>query len=81
MEKKYSKSAFKLFFTLNPFAPVLGLSNEILCNVVAQETAKLPHVKVGGLKKNSATPPNLHHACVAWVRVPDFFRISKFDLW
>ena len=52
MKKKYPKSAFKLFFKLNSFAPVSGLSNEILCTLVAQETAKLPNVKVGDLKKN-----------------------------
>ena len=39
------------FFKLNSFAPVSGLSNEILYTLVAQETAKLPNVKVGGLKK------------------------------
>ena len=50
MEEKHSISAFKLFFKVKTFAPVLGLSNEILCILVAQETAKLPNAKVGGLK-------------------------------
>ena len=38
-------------FKLNSFAPVSGLSNEIPCILVAQVTAKLLKVKVGGLKK------------------------------
>ena len=49
MKKKYPKCAFKLFFKLYTFAPASGLSNEILCTLVAQETAKLPNVKVGGI--------------------------------
>ena len=52
MKKKIPKSALKLFFKLNPIAPISGLSNEILCILVAQETTKLPNVKVGDLKKN-----------------------------
>ena len=56
MEIKYPKSGIKFFFKLNPIVPVLGLSNDILCTLVAQETAKLPNVKVEGLKKNSAAP-------------------------
>ena len=67
MKKKYPKRAFKLFFKLNPNVPVLGLSNDILCTLVAPETAKLPNVKVKGLKKNSAALPNLHHLDAAWV--------------
>ena len=51
MEKKYLKSGVKLFFKVNPIPPESGLSNEILCILLAQETAKLPNVKVGGLKK------------------------------
>ena len=51
MEKKYPKSAFKLFFKLNPIALVTGISNELLYTIVAQETVKLPNIKVGGLKK------------------------------
>ena len=50
--EKILKSAFKLFFKLNPFAPVSGLSNEIIFTLLAQEAAKLPNVKVGSLKKN-----------------------------
>ena len=66
MEKKYLKSAYKLFFKLIPFAPVSGISNEILCTLVAQETVKLSHVKVGGLKTNSAALPDLDHSTVVW---------------
>ena len=50
MEKIYPKSGFKLFFKLNTLVPVLGLSNKIPYILVAQETAKLPNVKVGGKK-------------------------------
>ena len=49
------------YFMLNPFAPISGLSNEILCILEAQETGKLPNVKVGGLKNNSATQQELNH--------------------
>ena len=35
--------------------PFSGILNEILCILVAKETAKLPEVKVGGLKNSSAT--------------------------
>ena len=54
MSGKNLKNAVKFFFKLNLIAPISGLSNEILCILVAQETAKLPNVKFGGLKKNSA---------------------------
>ena len=82
--EKYPESAFKLFFNLHMIAPVSGLSDEIVCILVAQETAKLSNVKVGGLKKNSAALPALpalHHSSMAQVRVPDFFRLSNFDIW
>ena len=36
-EKRYPKCAFKPFFKLNEFAPVSGLSNEILCTLVVQD--------------------------------------------
>ena len=39
--------------------PLSGLSNEVLCILAAQGAAKLPNVKAGGLKKNSAAQPNL----------------------
>ena len=47
MEKEYPKSAIKFFFKLNSNAPapVSGLSNEILCNLVAQSLVKLWEVK------------------------------------
>ena len=80
MKKKYPKSAFKLYFKLNSFAPVSGLSNEILCTLVAQETAKLSNVIIGGPKKYAAQP-NPHHVCSAWVQDLDFVRIFNFDLW
>ena len=45
MEKRYPKSAFKLFFKLSPFSPVSRLSNEILYFLLAQEAVKLTNVK------------------------------------
>ena len=50
MEKKYPKSVFKLFFKLNSITKISGLSDEILCILEGQETAKLLKVKVGGKK-------------------------------
>ena len=38
-------------FKLNRLFPVSGFSNEVLCTLVSQGTAKLLNVKVGGLKK------------------------------
>ena len=35
----------------------MGLSNEVLCMLVAQEAAKLPEVKVGDSKKNFGPEP------------------------
>ena len=48
IKEKIPKSALKHF--LHEIAPISGLPNEIICILVAQETAKLPKVKVGGLK-------------------------------
>ena len=45
MGKRYPKSAFKLFFKLNPFSPVSRLSNEILYFLLAQEAVKLINVR------------------------------------
>ena len=73
MEKTYPKSAFKLLIKLNPFAPVSGLSNDILFTLVAQKTAKLRSVKVGGLKKKTAAQFDLHHPRAAQDRILDFF--------
>ena len=52
---------------LNPYASESGLSNEILCILIAQETAKLPNV----CKK-----PDSRCARAALVRVPDLFFTS-----
>ena len=79
--EKIPKCAFKLFLKLNPFAPVSGLSNEILCTLVAQETAKLPNVKVGGLKKILPLGPicttRVWHGFESQIS----FHISNFELW
>ena len=81
MEKKYPKSTFKFFIKLDQIAPISGLSNEIPCILIPQETVKLPIVKVGGVKK--ILPLGLICTTRVWpgIRVLDFFRISKFDLW
>ena len=71
--EKIPLKCFKLIVKQNPFAPVLGLSNELVCTLVAQESAELPSIKVGGLKKNPAFQPDLHHSSAARVRVPDLF--------
>ena len=39
--EKIPESAVKLFIILNTISPILGLWNEILCILVAQETAIL----------------------------------------
>ena len=75
--KKYLKSAFKPFFNLDPIPLISGLLNEILCILVAQETAKLPYVKVGDLKKNSAAQPTQMLPCS---NPRFFFQTSNFDL-
>ena len=41
----------KVIIKLNPIGPCSGLSNELLCILVAQGDAKLPEAKVKGLKK------------------------------
>ena len=46
MEKNTLKVLSNSFLKLNPFAQVSGLSNEILCILVAQRAAKLREVKV-----------------------------------
>ena len=43
---KFLKNAFIPFYKPNTIGPYLGLSNEILCILVAQGVAELPEVKV-----------------------------------
>ena len=64
---------FKLIFKQNPFAQISGLSNEVLCTLVAQEATELPSVKFGDLEKYPAVRPDLHHSSAAQVQVPDLF--------
>ena len=71
--EKIPSKCFKLIFKQNPFSPVSGLSNEVVCTLVAQEIAELPNVKVRRQKKNPAIRPDLHHLSAARVRVPDLF--------
>ena len=37
----------------------MGLSNEVLCMLVAQGAAKLPEIKVGDTEKNPGLKPGL----------------------
>jgi len=80
LETKYPKSVFKPFFKLNPFSPISGLSNEAPSTPTAQETAKPPNVKVGGLKNNSAARPDLQYSSRPGFESWIFFRVSNFDL-
>ena len=48
---KYLEVVVTLFIKLNLIDTCSGLTNEILCILVAQEATKLPEVKIGGLKK------------------------------
>ena len=50
VEIKCLKSAVQPLFKLNPIGPCLGLSNEVLCILVAQGATKLAEVKVGDTK-------------------------------
>ena len=67
VEKKHLKSDVKTLFYLNLITSISGLSSEILCIFLAQETSKLPNVKVGRLKRI------MQHT--AWLCVLDFFFI------
>ena len=64
MEIKCLKSAITLFFKVNLIAPCLGLSNEVLCILEAQEAAKIIVVKFGDTKKNEPEPG---HTRVVWI--------------
>ena len=46
------KFPYTLFCKLNPIGPCLGLSDKKLCDLLAQGVAKLPVVKVGGIRIN-----------------------------
>ena len=80
MEKEYLKSAVKLFLKLNLIASISGLSNQILCIFIAQETAKLPNDKVGGLKKILPVGP-IRTMHVRPGFKSRYFCISNCDLW
>ena len=54
MEIKYLKSAARLLDRLCFKKRGLDVSKEVLWVSVGQREAKLPAIKVGGLKKNSA---------------------------
>ena len=78
LETIYPKSAVTLFFKVNSFAPVSGVSNEILYTFLVQGTAKLPNVKFGSLKKKPL--PNLNHSHAAQSRVLDFLYLQLWPL-
>ena len=65
---------FTNFLKLNLIAAVSRLSIETLFILLAQETAKLPKVKVGGLKKILPLGPSRPQSG------GDFFLTSNFDL-
>ena len=50
MEIEYTKTASHYFFKLNSIDPSSGLSNILLCILVAQGAATLSAVKAGGWK-------------------------------
>ena len=76
-----SKSGVKLFIELNPIGTCSKFSNEVLMILVVQGAAKLPKVKVGGLKKI------LLLGLIRTIRRRSrfnsriIFRTSNFDLW
>ena len=57
MDKKYNKSAARLLNRNYFNKGDLDLSKEVLWVSVGQRVAKLPAIKIGGLKKNSAEGP------------------------
>ena len=59
----------------------MGLSNEVLCILVAQGAAKLPKVKVGDLKKNLGLEPGPHVLGSNLAKQQNFFKTSNFDIW
>ena len=75
------KSGVELFIELNPIGTCSKFSNEVLMIHVVQGAAKLPKVKVGGLKKN------LLLGLIRTIRRRSrfnsriIFRTSNFDLW
>ena len=54
MEKKLPQKYCQTLFEVKTIDPISELSNEILCVLVAQETAKFANVKVTVQEKNSA---------------------------
>ena len=73
MENRYLKSRIKLFLKLNPIVPKLGISKKILCILVAQETAKLSNLKVGGQKKLCCSVRCAPYACSLGLNQGFFF--------
>ncbi len=51
----------------------MGLSNEVLCILTAQEAAMLPEVKVGDTKKNTGLNPRPHLNGADQAEQPNFF--------
>ena len=81
MEKNTLKVLANSFLRLNTFALVSGLSNEILCTLTAQENAKLPNDKAGGLKKKLLFSSICTTQMQPGVEVQISFCTSKLDLW
>ena len=81
MEIKCLKSAVMLFFKLNPVGPYLGLSNEVLCILVAQGASKLPEVKFRDTKRNMGLESGPHIPGADQAQQQNFFHTSNFDIW
>ena len=59
----------------------MGLSNEVICILVAQGAAKLPEVKVGVVKKNPGLKRGPRSNSADWAEWQNFFQTSNFDMW
>ena len=57
MDIGYLKGSDTLYDELNPIGPFSGLSDKILCILVAQGAVKLLKVNFGGLKKKDFSCP------------------------
>ena len=59
----------------------MGLSNEVLCILVAQGPAKLPEVQAGDRKINPGLEPGPHLSGADWAERQNLFQTSNFDIW
>ena len=78
---KYLKSAARLLDRNYFNKGDLDLSKEVLWVSLGQREAKLPAIKVGDLKKNSADQPGAGEAGSNRAARQKFFLTSNFDSW